>query len=341
MNFLHALILSSASSDELVNGDSLVTMALQELAVENTISKELERQGIKLTSPYSLILLRLGKIAVNDEIAKMYRDLIINLDQNEKEKDLMMLANMLMGLHKLDMLSLWLNVSFHQNPDIKSLFEDYKLQGHFFADLAQKREVLNALNVSAFANPKSFQTQWQILNKELLDTVKRTDLAESYLRSDSAGKLACISMMNKLVDQFDLAIKALEGSREYPQERHLALFQKMLQGYCELANSWQKQFGLPTEIEKCLQKAAEVVNKKELENLDLRFSKDFDVQAFGSSSGASEGRVLYPKTLEDAFSVIHQELLTMMRILNKNAVGENLPMPPLLKKAHEELRLGN
>ena len=76
-------------------------------------------------------------------------------------------------------------------------------------------------------------------------------------------------------------------------------------------------------------------------DIDFRFSKYFDVQAFGSTSGASKGRVTPLETLEDAFSVIHQELLTMLRILNKKAVGEDLPMPPLLKKAHQELRLGN
>ena len=48
-----------------------------------------------------------------------------------------------------------------------------------------------------------------------------------------------------------------------------------------------------------------------------------------------------PTTLEDAFSVIHQELLTMMRILNKNAIGNDLPMSPLLKLAHEKLKLGD
>ena len=45
----------------LVNGDSLVGLALQELAIENTIANELEQQGIKLNNPYSLILLRLGQ----------------------------------------------------------------------------------------------------------------------------------------------------------------------------------------------------------------------------------------------------------------------------------------
>ncbi|MBA3603971.1 MAG: hypothetical protein H0W50_10120 [Parachlamydiaceae bacterium] len=340
LHFLHALINSSVSPQELVDGGSLVT-AFQELDEENKITKELEQQGIKLNNSNSLTLLRLGKIAVREETAKLYRDLILKLDHNGQEEVLKGLVKMLMKLHKLDMLSLWLNISFHNKPEIIGLLEDFKQQGPFYKDLAQKRKILNALNVSAFAQPKSFQTQWQILNKELLDYVKSNDLAERYNKSDSGGKLAGISLMNKLVDQFDLAIKALEGSKEYPKEKQLILFQTMLKGYSELANKWHEQFGFSKEIKKCLKMAGEIVHKDVLKNADLRFSKGFDVQAFGSSSGASKGRVVWPETLEDAFSAIHKELETMMRILNKNAVGEDLPMPPLLKKAHEKLRLGN
>jgi hypothetical protein len=341
LHFLHALIFSTPTHDELVDGHSLVTLALQEMAVENAIIKELEEQGIKMNSPYSPILLRLGMIAVREETAKLYRDLVINLDREGREKDLITLAEMLMGLQKLDMLSLWFNISFHKNPDLKQLQTDFKREAPFFKELAQLREILNALNIEVFGQPKSFQTQWQILQKELLDPMKSSDLAEKYNKSNTAGKLACVSLMNRLVFQFDLAIKALEKSNEYSEEKQLILFQTMLKGLSELANQWHQQFNFSSGIGNRLKEAAEVVNKQKLKEKDLRFSEDFDVLAFGSRSGASLGRVRSPKTLEDAFSVIHQELLTMLSILNKNAVGNDLPLTPLLETSLKTLNLGD
>lgn len=343
LHFLHALIFSHASYEELVDGHSLTTMALQEMAEEKAIALELEKQGITLNSSYSLTLLRLGKIAMQKEIGKLYQDFVLKLDFENREKELILLADILIKLDKLDMLSSWLNLSFPKKPDILELHKDIKGQLPFFEKLAKMKEVLNALNVSVFAQPKSFHTQWSLLNKEQLDIVKSDLFAEQYKQADSAGKLACTSLMNKLVDQFDLAIKALEGSREYPQEKQLILFQTMLKGYSELAHTWHQQFGLSDEIGLRLKKASEVINKAELLASDLRFSKNFDVQAFGSQSGASFEVISYtnePTTLEDAFSVIHQEMLAMMSILNKQAVGKELPLPSILKKTTEELSLG-
>jgi hypothetical protein len=340
IHFLQALIFSQASVEEVVEGHSLATVALHEMAAEQAIIEQLQKEGISLKNSYTSTLLRLGSIAIHPEIAQKYRTMVLTLDQEGRDQQLMDLARLLIQLNKLQLLSPWLNITFPATPEVSKLAADFQQQAPLFEKIVKLREIVNTLNVQAFAHPKSFNTQWQVLNKEALDPAKDGSFVQDYRQTDGTGKLGCVGCMNKLVDQFDLAIKALEGSSEYPQEKQLPLFQTMLKGYSDLANSWCDAFGFSEEVRFRLKKAREVIDKQNLSPSDLRFSRFFDVAAFGSRSGAALGRVQYPVTLEDAFSTIHQELLGVLAQLAKEAGGTELPKPPLVKSFLERMYLG-
>ena len=343
VHFLHALIYSQAPADEVVDGHSLTTMALIEMGEEQKLMRELREQGMALKNPLSLTLLRFERMALTPQVAKLFRELVVALEREGRSNDLHTLAALVIKLNNLDLFAAWFNIVLPENPEPQQLAALYDSQASFFEELAKKRKIANALNLSAFGYAKSFNIQWQVLNNELLKGVKSPQFVESYKKADALGKLACVSLMNKLVDQFDLSIKALENS-DHALEKRLQLFQTMLQGYCGLAIGWLDGFVSKEEQDEMsfrLKKAQEVINKLELKAADFKFSQHFDVQAFGSRSGAVLGRVMYPATLEDAFSVIHQELLTLLGMLNQKACDKPIPMPPLLNNMIQELSLGS
>lgn len=207
--------------------------------------------------------------------------------------------------------------------------------------------MLNALSISAFASKKSFKTQWRVLNKSLLQYVKSDQFATDYKNADASGKLALLAFMGQVVDKFDLSIKALEGSDkdQFTTEEKLKLFQTMLKGYYDLIREWYNKFPLPSlekeTIAECLIRIHPALVKENLSAEDLRFSKFFDLTAFGSASGANHYRTKSPETLEDGFSAVHRELLRMLNLLLQRISGTFIPVPPLLKQVTESLSLGD
>lgn len=362
IHFLKALVYSQPRADEVVDGDSLA-LDLREIQEEQRLTRELQKEGITLTNPYSLSLLRLGRFATTPEIAQRYRDYVISLDRSGRRDLLQDLVILINALDKLDMLVAWLNIVFPSNPDIRVHLEAFRRQVPLFKTLAEKRQKLKALNVSAFGDKKSFHTQWKVLKSELLDYVASDAFAEAYKNADVMGKLAMHALMYQVVDRFDLSIKALEGGSktEFTMEEKLNLFQGMLKEYYGLLDRWFNNFDLPNKINPtsacleyfkgfdlppnianrttvCLEMIHKAIFKSNLDPSDLRFSKDFDLMAFGSLSGASF--VSEPQSLEDGFSALHRELLTMLNLIFQQVSNRPIPMPPLLERVTTELRLG-
>lgn len=346
IHFLKALVYAQPSAEDVVDGDSLA-LDLREIREEQVLAQELQKEGITLINPYSLSLLRLGRFALTPEIAKSYRDYVVSLDRSGSSSLLQDLARLVNQLNKLDMLVSWLNMIFPKNPDVAMQLEAFNRQATLYKTLAEKREMLNALNVSAFGSKKSFQTQWRVLNTELLHYVKSDQFATEYKNADASGKLAMIAFMYQVVDKFDLSIKALEGSSkaEFTTEEKLKLFQTMLKGYYSLAGEWLVNFDFPPytrdTISTCLKEIQPAIFKPGLSASDLRFSKHFDLTAFGSLSGAIQKKVIAPQSLEDGFSALHRELLAMLNLLFQGVSSTPIPMPPLLKRVTAESGLKN
>jgi len=360
MHFLHALVFAQSDPDEIVAGASLTTVALKDMREAGAILANLKKEGIALHSPYSLTLLRLSIYGLAPETQQLFRAWVIALDRERRENDLKVLAKMVVLLSKLDLLPVWLNIAFPRNQDLHQLVMDFTAQAKFFKELAWKRKTLDAMNLSAFANPKSFHTQWREMQRTLIDDLKSQAFFNSYKRADQAGKVAAIALMNKIVDQFDQAIKTLERSPEIPENQKLVLFQTMLKEFNSIACKWVYGFdflgslegrefvdvnpeSLPSRINERLDKTTTTIfrDSSQLSSADFAFSRDFDVNAFSSKSGAMLLRVELPQTLEDAFSAIHQELLTMLGILNHQAIGSEMRLPPLFARAIEELNLSS
>jgi hypothetical protein len=348
IHFLKALFYAQADSDELVDGQSLA-LTLREIREEEAIASALEKQGIVLKNPLSLSLLRLNQFVIQPEIAQRYRHMIVLLDQSGKDKRLEAFASWFSRLKKLDLLVAWLNLVFPNEPDITQHLKAFRSQQLLLSSLAEKKAALQALKVSAFGDKRSFATQWQVLNQQVLEPAKNNLFAKNYHDADVLGKLATLAFMKQLVDKFDLAIKELEGAPvgtgpgEYTIEEKLKLFQTMLIGYQTLAQQWVNTFDLPAQTKarliRCLDILENVLLDRVASELDLQFSRNFNVASFGSLSGATLGT--QPKTLEDVFSGIHQELLIFLNLLNQEVMGNVLPMPSLMEKVTRTVPLGS
>jgi hypothetical protein len=347
IHFFKALFYAQADSDEVVGGESL-TLILREMREEQSVATALQKQGIVLKNPISLSLLRLSQYIIKPEIAQHYRRIIIDMDQLGRDDRLNAFARWVFQLQKLDTLVTWLNLVFPNEPDITTQFKAFENQKAWFASLAGRKAAVRALNISAFGDKRSFGAQWQVMNQQVLEPVKTELFAETYRNADVLGKLATLGLMKQIVDKFDLAIKELEGAPvgtgpgEYTMEEKLKLFQTMLQEYYALTMQWANTLLIGRSkfnFNRWLEQIRRVVFATDHKiPTTFHFSKDFDVAAFGAYSGAS--LVNSPRTLEDAFSALHQELLTTLNVLNSELTGNTLTMPPLMERVTSTVPLG-
>lgn len=341
IHFLRALVYAQPEVDAVIGGDSLAS-ALRNQREEQVIAAALKQQGCELKHPLSLTLLRLGKYALTPKVAELYRSTIIQLDAEGRDDLIVGLAKLEKKLDRLDMLVSWLNLVFPANPDVAALLKDQALQEPLLAQVTNQHKQISSMNVSAFAFTKTFDTQWGSLQTFLRDAVP--SMFSHFKQADATGQFAVLALMHKTVDQFDLAIKALEGSSDFSLDDKLALFKKMVMAYHELAKRWVDTFDLPdsdkTSMHRRLWEIRQVAAFKELGAEDFEFSKSFDLIAFGTLDGENSSYIVGPYTLEDAFSATHQLALEALAYLQQGMRHVSVPVPAYMHQITERINFG-
>jgi hypothetical protein len=367
IHFLKTLFFQTPSDGEVVSDFSALYLLGKELAVETRLLKELREKNVVLKNALSLQFLKVGNLAASDELEKQWFDFVVNLDQEKDERLLIKFSEMLKGLAKLKTLETWLHFVFVKTPDARALVKEFEDIAPFLNQLKQKSEAIEAINVASFADPASFPTAWSHFKSNLVDFFATTQFRNDYLvnqiieqpptltpedpgyvwenseqyyvepiiiKKPLLQKLVAISVMGQLVDKFDLAIKELKASREISEAAKLAFFRGMLKSYFSLLTSWIKldtdgKFGNPHMHLMLLES---VLNKAELNKADLSFTDNFDVASFVlGSGGIFETGMVPPTTLEDGFSVIHQDLIMVLGLATIKALGAIPGLPKELK----------
>jgi len=302
---------------------------------------------------------KIAKLALTEELAESWGQFIDELMKtNDGVLDAAFFMMITRGLGSLDLISMWLHTSFQKvvkdsknaRETVKKLLREYTSQNTFLKTLGEKKDIIQALNINAFGNPKAFDTAWKSLSETLISYFTGEEFAKAFVQANNLAKCAALSIMTKFVDQFDQSIKALTGSTEYTVDLEVKNFKVMLTGYVQLLGGSIKICTFPpplshfdTEEDKTTyrppEKFAEEMQKFLAEHitdikLALQVTPSVDVSALhlgNPSYYISILKYLKPKpSYEDIFIMTHQSLLVVLSALGKEAGIHEMQRPELV-----------
>lgn len=225
-----------------------------------------------------------------------------------------------------------------EKPLIGQLFESQK-------QIQQLRS-----DITSFGDPKLFPdafNQLQEIIKPFLVSEDSWLHNDQWKGSSQIVRSIALQTMNDLVDLYDSAIKSMKSSQEIKNERERTRkFKEMLGPYFKLLRGWAEKTvkrGFEMHPGWSLYDYLEKIEStyRELSGADpgqLRPSPNFSVSAAMLGSCTDFSRHL-PETLEDVFTLIHQNLLgttsTLLKELLPPAGIKKSSLPEILKAAIE------
>ncbi len=355
IHFLNVLLYQQPMLSEIVNGYSAATLIAKELAVEQELTQKVVMQNV---TPNDFIIeyLKIGKAAFTPQLEQQWTDFVLNFTVHADKHTQEAFSHLILDLGKLALLPIWLHTSFAQTykPTLSALHvaqqlvRDYTKEHAFLTQIGEKKVIIEALNVEAFGDPKKFVTQWHTFTTDVLHYfLSDTEFNASFKQASNFGKLAALTIMTKFVEAFDLSIKAITSRPKDKIQELLAHFKTMLDGYAALFKKWVAlipEGAITYSFESTLAVYIEYINmivyKESFSTKDLQITPHFNVAAFtiGSNTNLHHPDIQKPRTLEDVFTMIHQNLLMTCSVLNVTSGIESILLPPQLQKAKEKLR---
>ena len=251
---------------------------------------------------------------------------------------------------KLGIHAQWCNTSFVKNyKDNESNAKKTLLSlGKEAKTLLEKKEDLKTIDrainelkkqVPLWKNPENFEK----LHKEFQNKLNQIKDKLKINKTDSALQVVLTSkQMHDLVDSIDLSIKSLEKSTAYTDKIQQAKnFRELLKDFSGLLVDWMEMTG--TSCNSITTKINQMLNSsKEPSEQDLSLSGSFNVNAATIDVANNEegwSRALEKCiTLEDCFTLIHQNILPLISRATNSINFEMLEQfPDLLKNLHESL----
>ncbi len=269
--FIKALIQQIPDPRELVNNVSFISILKTEL-MEQKIGQNL--QLAEQSQPaYITQYAKAGDYALTKEVENDWFSYIASFDKEATKKQKEKFSHMMYTLAQLNVLPMWLNVSFAQgykknggNPGkvTQALFDEYEQSIEFITKLEKIRQSINSINMENWEKPEMFEKQMKYFKHNVLDyfsasntsyrgyitahsferiladgIYKDTPLLKSFHESGIVGKVVAISVMRRLVEVFDASIKTLKGSLLYKDNNKLVKnFVYTVRVYLDLLNTW-------------------------------------------------------------------------------------------------------
>lgn len=353
--FLEALVRQLPSA-EFINAYSFSALIKTEQQ-EEKISAEL---GLKtpVLKEFMIQYAKAGNYALTNELNQAWQLYLKQLG-SLKDIDLQQsFARMMLDVANLKVIPLWLNNSFAkawQKGDAllitNTLLQEYQSTEPFFKVLQQKKLQLDSINSSMalWEEPDKYQKQRESLIA-ITQYFEGKDFKNNYEKSPSLGKAGALSVMNYLVSTFDTSIKTLEASKTYTDDKEkISRFKVMLYKYFDLLQSWAELPSITGDIVTLLDgytfktineywdTIEQIIVAAPHNNNQLQGSSGFNVAAASLGSKALWSRSIgNAPTLEDMFTLIHQNLLVILAQLAKKAGVIPAGIPPIVNKLIEE-----
>jgi hypothetical protein len=253
-----------------------------------------------------------------------------------------------------------------------TLIQEYKEAESFIAELQKKRTQLNTLTLQAWEDPAKFNKLWREFTTDFVNYFANKEFTDAYEAAPELSKLAALALMQHFVSVFDSSIKTLEASRAYVGKdadlKKVQNFKTMLDGYFSVFQQWAMLLESDTELlkdllfnkkhritpqipiettpdatlQEHLSEIKTLLNSTPLTIEQLTASPQFNVSASALGSQTSWARstgIAYEvaPTLENYFSLIHQNLLVILGSLTKKTAIITMPIPHLFTLLNEEI----
>lgn len=359
---VQALLLGEFTSKATVSGLSRLSMQEAFAASDLTLQyQEALAQPAQLSSEALLSKQAVGALQEQEWVAFLQE-----LETSVDAKDLSKFRQFLSQLDKVGVMPLWMNLIFAparqkaKAQDIltklmslffsqketqvastrellKTILDQYdEASQQFLERMGKQREALTAFEkrLSAFADKTSFSPAFQTL--KALSENFLSSFAADYKKASPLGKLAAIRMMNEMTGLYDSAVKAMKASGQLATSTRVGVFQMMLEPYFNMLQIWGKEivgesrfpFVNEWNMGSYFSKIEEILKNRGFGNEQLLPSREFSVAAAMLGSNTAFNRH-YPVTLEDVFTLIHQNLLAC----TSNLSNEMIPTETLKQLA--------
>lgn len=279
-------------------------------------------------------------------VENAHHENVISLTEIEQFKQ------MLIAIENMNLLPLWmarffLPESAKMDPQniLSALLKtiDLPTEKH----ISEMQEVLQEIqaakdNLKLFSDAATFDKGW----KQLMDLHQKLacldDLMENKLKTLlPLGRIVTYQVMEAFVDLYDSSIKSMKSSLAFTGQQKVELFAKMLKPYLEMLNGitgqlsgnllrYHRNWPLDTylnELQSCFEKCGKGPEQ-------LKPSRNFSVNNGILGMITDFGRAL-PKTHEDVFTLIHQNLLFSLGALLGKEVNQQLELPSLMQEVKE------
>ncbi|MEM1282163.1 MAG: hypothetical protein AAGG81_01275 [Chlamydiota bacterium] len=236
---------------------------------------------------------------------------------------------------------------------VKLISED---NGKLVDELLGKKESIQTMrqNIDLFADPNTFEKAFEELKKEAEafhpkpkgSTLQNILQDFKFKEASPLVRYLMIELMNDFVDLYDTSIKTMKSSQSFDSDREKCeKFKAMIAPYLELMHFWSTET-VPTDSFSMHQSwpldiylwhlKEKFVEMKSDSPENLQPSREFSVSAAVLGSGTLFERH-YPKTLEDVFTLAHQNLLATTSLLSNQLLSnediERSTLPATLKSA--------
>lgn len=363
--YLEALTYQQLPHHEVLNAHSiasLLNMLRQEAG--DPLPKPI-KFGHENNKSYYRQLKKMSAILFEDTAKEMWSILLNATAKEDTELFIGSLSQLCADLEKLNLLPIWLHSVMVEN--VQKVFESspfpnsltigkianllkkwnapLKEDKVFLDEIKQLRGRISSFQVNGFEDPKKFTAIWGQFKRTILDPVTSAGFKANFKKSTEITRLASCFMLNELVDLFDRCIKIVKGNPHTAMDEKLSRFKEMLQTYQFLL----KRHLLPLVPENSIKYGnanqqkflalVEVVLQRRFTPPDLEATSGFNVMSFTIGSGVDvDSTEPKPKTGEDAFTTIHQDLLVCISILIAVNGGSKIVRPSLLNAVESLLK---
>jgi hypothetical protein len=363
VNFIEALFLQVPHTTT-VAGLSLGALLKTE-AQEKGLFKELDIQQSARTE-YLVQCAKVGEYALVPEIRAHWMSFVKNGLNRASVEDLKSFSTLIHTLASLDALPLWFNTSFvkviDEENQLSPLLQEFKDAERFLTQLKSIDSAFKAFSITGFDNPLAWEQQWQLFT-DLVDT-NIAVLLTGIDQTNPLGKQMAAAVLKNIIDTFDASIKALTGSSNYTDmAKKTAYFESMTTKYGELFEKLSAISFLQQDLEAlCPPARNDSTIATYIEGVKELFSfidptKDqfvpsdtFNVAGATLGSKADFNRSIGkpprgdfldkdPRpTLENIFSLIHQNLLVITSAINKQEEIQEQVLPKEFAALQKQFR---
>ncbi len=319
---------------------------------------------------YFIEFLKLKALALNEDTQRIWEDFAYECARTPVARQ--MLSQMIMFAVENNMLSelannLFMNAVKNNTKNetvIAKLYELFDENRNEFKQyhINENNQLLLAWEnrINDWSNPNKFEKLFKEFNLELYPLISSLTLDD---KMSNLTRQIILKQVERLTEVIDKSIKAMKSSMEYQGQEGLLVerFAKLLTPYHELMRIWMK--ALPTTFyDECAAKIrkdmsyndklvmlsaiytcfSNATSKSNLNPSQLNASSFLNVASAKVGSNASFERQFVQQhdhfTLEDYFSLFHQNILASIAELNKKSIPSDADLPKIIQPFITEIK---